>query len=159
MACEFSANAIQTVAPNQSVIFTETPIPCNKGLVIHRDESGTFLLANNIRNNSCNCRNYVTDYIVSFHANIAIPTGGTVEEISLGIAVDGDIDPSSIMCVTPAAVDEYFNVGAEIAVSVPSLCGCSNVSIRNNSTQDILIQNANFVIDYAGIRHKCRCGN
>ena len=158
MACEFSANAVQTISPNQSAIFTETPIPCTRGLVIHRDESGTFLLVNNARNVPCNNRsNYVTDYIINFHANIAIPEGGTVEPIQIAVVIDGDTDPSGIMKIPPTAVEQYFNVGAGVAVSVPAACGCSNVSIRNISAQDILIQNANLLIDYSGVRRICNC--
>jgi hypothetical protein len=155
MAAEYSANALQTVGVNQPVIFTESPVPCNKGLIFHRDESGTFLLANNAQNcNNCGCgcrRIYETRYEVAFHANIAIPTGGTVEEIQLAIAIDGVIDPSSVMRITPAAVEEFGNVGADIIVAVPSLCGCESVSVINSSTQPIEVQNANIVFDYAGV--------
>ena len=47
MACEFSANQTQVVQATAPVIFAESPVPCNEGLVFHRDESGIFLLANN----------------------------------------------------------------------------------------------------------------
>jgi len=158
MAAEYSANALQTVAENQPVIFTESPVPCNKGLIFHRDESGNFLLANNAQNTGCGCncgcrRIYETRYEVSFHANIAVPAdpAGTVEEIQLAIVVDGDTDPSSIMSFTPAAVDEFGNVGATIIVAVPSLCGCENVSVRNISTQPIEVRNANIVFEYEGV--------
>lgn len=156
MAAEFSANALQTVNSNQPVIFTESPVPCTKGLVFHRDESGSFLLANNASNSGnsccCGCRNvYETRYKIAFHANVAIPDGGTVEEIDLALAIDGETDPSSIMRVTPAAVGEFWNVGVEIIVSVPSLCRCSNVSVRNISAQAIEVENANIVIDYIGV--------
>ncbi len=144
MACEFSANALQTVAANGSVIFTETPVPCSKGFVYHRDESGIFRLASNSVNSCCRCN---ADYEVTFHANIAIPTGGTVEAISLAIFVDGEEDPSSTMIITPAAVEEFGNVGSEIIVSVPWICRCGSVSVRNTSTQPILVQNANMTID------------
>ena len=159
MAAEYSANALQNVAANASVIFSESPVPCNRGLIFHRDESGSFLLANNANSgNNCTCgcgcrRIYETRYQVAFHANIAVPgtPAGTVEEIQLALAIDGEIDPSSIMRFTPAAVDEFGNVGADIIVSVPSLCRCSNVSVRNISTQPINVQNANIVFDYAGV--------
>ena len=156
MAAEYSANAIQTVASNAPVIFTESPVPCNRGLVFHRDESGSFLLASNVANNCnyCACgrrRVFSTRYQVAFHCNIAVPTGGTVEEIQLALAIDGEVDPSSIMRFTPAAVEQYGNVGADIIVSVPSLCRCSNVSVRNINTQPINVQNANIVIDYSGV--------
>ncbi len=150
MSAELSANAVQVVPANGSVVFTETPVPCVRGLVYHRDGSGIIRLANRFfRQNINNCWRRNSNYLISFHANIAVPTGGTVEAISLAVAIDGEIDPSSIMTFTPAAVDEYGNVGAEVIVQVPFLCGCSSVSIRNNSTQSINVQNANLVIDIA----------
>ena len=158
MAAEYSANALQVVAANAPVIFTESPVPCNRGLIFHRDESGSFLLASNAGNTGCSCgcgcrRVYGTRYQVAFHANISLPTGGTVEPIALAIAIDGEIDPSSIMQVTVPLVSDTAgdNVGADIIVSVPSLCRCSNVSVRNISTQPINVMNANLVFDYAGV--------
>ncbi len=140
---EYSANAIQTVASNGSVIFNESPVPCRKGFIYHRDASGLFRLASNAINNPCSrCS---AQYQVAFHANIQIPTGGTVEPISLALAIDGEIDPSSEMIITPAAVEELGNVGAEIIVTVPWICRCASVSVRNTSTQAIQVQNANIV--------------
>lgn len=150
MSAEFSSNAAQVVPANSSVIFTESPVPCTRGLVYHRDESGIFRLANRFFRQNVNCgwrRN--SNYEVAFHANIAVPTGGTVEAISLAIAIDGEVDASSIMTITPAAVEEFGNVGADVIVTVPFLCGCSSVSVRNVSTQPITVQNANLIIDQA----------
>lgn len=158
MAAEYSANAIQTVAPGGSVIFTETPVPCNRGLVYHRDDTGLFRLASpSVVSRGyvpcCGCNRVpVANYEVAFHANIQIPEGGTIEEISLALAIDGDVDPSSTMIYVPAAVEEFGNVGADIIVSVPWICRCSSVSVRNASTQDIEVQNANIVFDFSGIR-------
>ena len=159
MAAEYSANAQQTVESNQAVVFPAGPTPCNRGLIFHRAESGNFLLANNApRGCGCGCtcgcgrQIYETIYGVSFHANIAIPEDGEVEEIQLAIAIDGNEDPSSIMRVTPAGTEEFWNVGAEILVAIPSLCGCENVSVRNISTQPIEVQNANLVFTYEGVR-------
>lgn len=155
MAAEFSSNALQSVASNASVIFTESPVPCNKGLVYHRDESGIFRLASpsTIGYRSCFCNGMpMAIYEVGFHANIQIPTGGTVEAISLAITIDGETDPSSIMTITPAATAELGNVGADILVAVPSICKCSSVSVKNVSEQAVEVQNANLVIDYLGIR-------
>ena len=89
--------------------------------------------------------------MVSFHANVAISEGGTVEPISLSVYVDGEEDPSSAMILTPAAAEEFANVGAEILVSVPAICRCSTVSVRNSGGQPVDVQNANLVIDFAGI--------
>ena len=160
MAAEDSANATQKVEAGQSVIFTESPIPCNRGLIFHRDESGVFQLANNAPVSNCNCscncsgcrRIYETLYRVSFHANIAIAEEGDVEPIQIAISIDGEPDPSSIMIATPAAVGDFTNVGSEIIIAVPSLCGCESVSIRNTSPQAIDVQNANITFDYIGTR-------
>lgn len=157
MAAEYSANAAQTVAVGGSVIFTESPVPCGKGLIYHRDESGLFRLASPSSMGACCCadccgRRPSADYGVAFHANIAVPTGGTAEEISLAVFVDGEEDPSSLMAFTPAAVEDLGNVGADIVVSVPCICRCSSVSIRNTSTQAITVQNANIVFDFNGVR-------
>ena len=150
MSAEFSSNAAQVVPANSGVIFTESPVPCTRGLVYHRDESAIFRLANRFFRQNVNCgwrRN--SNYEIAFHANIAVPTGGTVEAISLALAIDGEIDASSIMTITPAAVEEFGNVGADIIVTVPFLCGCSSVSVRNVSTQPITVQNANLIINQA----------
>lgn len=161
MAAEYSANAIQTVEAGLPVIFTESPVPCNRGLVFHRDESGVFQLANNAPdfNNGCSCgcgcncrRVYETLYRVSFHSNIAISEEGEAEPIQLSISIGGDTDPSSTMIATPAAIGDFQNVGAEIIVAVPSLCGCVSISVRNTSTQAIDVQNANLTVDYIGVR-------
>ncbi len=158
MAAEYSANAIQTVAAGGSVIFTESPVPCNKGLIYHRDESGAFRLASPTAmgcgcRRGCCCMDYPTaNYQVAFHANIQIPEDGTVEPISLAIAIDGEVDASSIMTYTPAAVEELGNVGADVIVAVPCICRCSSVSVQNVSTQPIEVVNANIVFDFAGVR-------
>lgn len=155
MACEFSANAVQTVPVGGSLIFTESPVPCSRGLVFHRDDSGLFRLANRFfRQNMCGCGcgcRRGTNYEVAFHANIAVPDGETVpaDGISLTLAVDGELDPSSTMIFVPTAAEVFGNVGADIIVSVPWICGCSNVSVRNTSTIPVDVQNANIVFDLA----------
>lgn len=141
---EYSANAIQTVDPGESIVFTETPSTCPRGFVRHRDGSGSFLLSGWTPRRSCGCRSKSASYLVDFGANIAIPDGGTVEAISVALAIDGSTIPSSQMIVTPAAVEEYFNVSRAIGVDVWSGC-CETVSIVNNGTQPILVQNANVI--------------
>lgn len=145
---EYSANAVQTVNPGETVVFTESPVPCNRGFVRHRDGTGNFLLAG--VTSGCACVKSA-NYLVDFGANIAIPTGGTVGEISLAITIDGATIPSSQMIVTPAAVEEYFNVSRAINVPIWRGC-CESVSIRNTSDQPILVQNANVLFDRPDLR-------
>ena len=152
MAAEYSANAAQVVPANGSVIFTESPVPCRRGLIYHRDDSGLFRLANRFfRQNVMSGWGRNTNYEVAFHANISVPTepAGTVEPISLAIAIDGEVDPSSIMTVTVPLVSDTTgdSVGADIIVTVPCMCSCAGVSVRNVSTQPIVVSNANIVFD------------
>ena len=154
MSAEYSAIIPQTVEANQPVIFTDSPCPCREGLIFKKS-GGVFLLANNApeqNNCPCGCRRiFTTNYEVEVHANIEIPTGGTVEEIRLAIAVDGIIDPASIMSYVPAAVETPGNVGSSIIVSVPSICGCDSIAVVNASTQPITVNNASLVFDYSGV--------
>lgn len=150
MAAEYSANAAQVVPVNGSVIFTETPVPCTMGLVYHRDDTGLFRLANRFfRQNVTQCWRRNSKYEVAFHANISVPEGETVpaEGISIALSVDGDIDPSSTMIFVPTAAETLGNVGADIIVTVPCMCTCSSVSVRNTSTIPITVQNANIIFD------------
>jgi len=157
MAAEYSANALQLIPPSGSAIFTASPVACNRGLVYHRDESGLFRLASpsvitggNLRRCCCS-RMPTANYVVAFSGNISVPTGGTAEEIRLALAIDGEIDPSSIMAFTPAAVDTADNVSTQIVVPVPWICRCASVSVRNVSTQAIQLENANILFNYDGI--------
>jgi len=144
---EWSANNLQTVNPGESVIFTNNPVPCTRGFVQHRDETGNFLLSgwvpNNMRRCCCN-RTRSANYLVEFGANIAVPTGETVGEISLAITIDGSTIPSSQMIVTPAAVEEYFNVSCAVNAQIWQGC-CETVTVRNTSDIPILVQNANII--------------
>ena len=83
---------------------------------------------------------------VTFGGNIAIPTGGTVEEISLAIAINGEAVGPATMIETPAAVTEFSNVSSSVYLDVPSGC-CTQVSVKNLSTQTIGVQNANLIIE------------
>lgn len=135
---EFTAVALQTVPENQSVYFTDTAI-CGNNSIVHRDGSGLVTL----RGITCQCR---ARFRVMFGANIAIPEDGTVEAISLAIAIGGEPIQSATMIETPAATENFSNVSAAIFIDVPAGC-CSQVSVRNISTQAINIQNANLIVE------------
>lgn len=144
---EYTANAIQVVAPGESIVFTNATIPCERGFVRHRDDTGSFLLSGWLPYQcGCGCRrnNKSANYLVDFGANIAIDTGGTVEPISVAFSVDGSTVNGSTMIVTPAAVEEFFNVSRAINVPVWNGC-CETLSIRNLSSQPIQVQNANIL--------------
>ena len=135
---ELTANAIQTVNANQNVLFTDVPI-CGNCSITHRAGSGLVTLRG--VTNQCRAR-----FKVTFGGNIAIPTGGTVEAISLAISLDGEAVGPTIMIVTPAAVEQFWNVYGAIFVEVPKGC-CYSLSVQNISTQPIEVQNANLIVE------------
>ena len=135
---EIIANALQTVPANQNVYFTDTVV-CGNCAITHRDDSGLVTLRG--LTNQCRAR-----FRVTFGGNIALPTGGTVGPISLAIAIDGEAVRATTMTVTPAAVEEFFNVFSSVFVDVPRGC-CVTISVKNITTDDIEVQNANLIVD------------
>lgn len=147
MACEYLANAVQSVAVNAPIIFSAS-IPCTKGYVYHEDETGVFILRG-ITNGQC----YAT-YQVTFNGNIAIPTGGAVTPIGVAITVSGEPRLTSRAIITPAAVEEYGNVTSTAIIKVPKGC-CFSLSVDYVQATDdptvtptalIEVQNANLTV-------------
>ena len=135
---EIIANALQIVLANQNVYFTDTVVDGNCTM-FHRDDSGLVTLRG--VTNQCRAR-----FKVSFGANVAIPTGGTVGPISLAISINGEPVNATTMTVTPAAVEEFFNVFSAVYVDVPRDC-CITISVRNISDGSIDVQNANLIVE------------
>lgn len=135
---EIIANELQTVLAGANVQFTDTVVP-GKACTMHRPGSGLVSL----RGLTDQCR---ARYKISFGGNIAVPTGGAVGAISLAIAIDGEAIASTTMTVTPAAVEEFFNVFGAVYLDIPRGC-CSQISVRNVNTQSIEVQNANLIIE------------
>lgn len=152
---EYAYNPVQTVEPNQNVIL-DTVIPCNKGYVYHRNQSGIVILRGIVNcPTSCFAR-----YQVAFNGNIAIPDGGTVGPISVALAIDGEPIQTSRAIVTPAATaddpptaNNFFNVTSTAIITVPKGC-CFSVAVENTSSPaapggtapEILVQNANLTV-------------
>jgi hypothetical protein len=135
---EIIANALQTVGANQNVYFTDEVIGGNCAIT-HRNDSGLVNLKG--LTNQCRAR-----YKVTFGGNIAVPTGGTVGAISLALAIDGEAVPATTMTVTPAAVEEFWNVFSAIFIDVPRGC-CTTISVQNINTQSVEVQNANLIVE------------
>lgn len=135
---EIIANALQTVAANQNVYFTDDVIGGSM-TISHRSNSGLI----NIRGITNQCR---ARFRIYFGGNIAIPTGGTVGPITLAIALDGEAVPSTSMIVTPAAVEQFFNISSSIFVEVPRGC-CATISVKNIGDDAIVVENANLIVE------------
>lgn len=143
---EFISIPEQTVPYNQATALTARR-PCNKGYVLHREGAGIITLRG-IVNNPCAP---AARYEVAYQANIAVPTGGTVGEISLAVAIQGEADGASLGASTPAAVEQFNSVSGSTQVDVPRGC-CFTIALENTSdtAEPILVRNANVVVTRIG---------
>ncbi len=130
--------APQTVAAGASAVFNDVVV-CGNSCIGHRAGSGLVTLRGLTQ--QCKAR-----YRVSFGANIAIPTGGTVGPISLALAIDGEAQGSATAIVTPAAVENFFNVSGDIYILVDRGC-CVNVSVKNPGAEAITVSNLNLIAE------------
>lgn len=135
---EITANAIQTVQPKTNVEFTSTAVSGNCS-ILHREGSGLVSL----RGLTQQCR---ARFRVTFGANVALPATATVDPITLAIAINGEPVTVTSMIVTPAAVEEFFNVSRSLNIDVAAGC-CAQISIENIGTTDVDVQNANLIVE------------
>lgn len=134
---QYVANAIQTVAIGQNVLFTDTPV-CGNCNIMHREGSGIVTL----RSPEKQCARFLVD----FSGNITVAEDGTVGAISVAIAVSGEPLQSTNMIVTPAAIGDYFNVSSQAYINVPCGC-CVTIAVENTSAETAIdVQNANLTV-------------
>nr|DAK78991.1 MAG TPA: hypothetical protein [Caudoviricetes sp.] len=136
---EFTSVATQTVAVGQNLPLTETAAKA-PACIVHRAGSGLVTLRG-LTSGQCRAR-----FKVSFGGNVAIPTGGTVGPVSVALAVGGESLTSATAIVTPAAVENYFNVFAAAFIEVPRGC-CVTVAVKNTSAQAVSIANSNLIVE------------
>ena len=135
---EYVNNSIVTVASNQSVPLYATAVS-GKACIVHREGSSQITLRGITNQNRALFR-------VSYGGNIAIPTGGTVEAITAALAINVEPLTSATATVTPAAVENYFNIYVSAQVCVPKGC-CLTVAMENTSTQAVNFANSNLTVE------------
>lgn len=135
---EYVTAGIVTVPAGQNVPMVSTAA-CGKPCIVHRQGAGIVTLRGITNQNRALFR-------VSFGGNIAIPTGGTVEAITAALAINGEPLTSATATVTPAAVENYFNIYVSAQVCVPKGC-CLTVAMENTSTQAVNFANSNLTVE------------
>lgn len=136
---EFTSVTTQTVAVGQNLPLTETAAKA-PACIVHRAGSGLVTLRG-LTSGQCRAR-----FKVSFGGNIAIPTGGAVGPVSVALSVGGEALNSATAIVTPAAVENYFNVFVAAFIEVPRGC-CLTVAVKNTGTQAVNIANSNLIVE------------
>ena len=137
---EYSYPLVQTVAEDENIIFLDGDRCCKKGYITHRSGSGVFRLKG--AGNACK-----TVYRVTFNANIAVATDGTVGAISVALQEDGETLQNAVATVVPAAIGDAFNVALTTFIIIPCGC-CVTVSVENISDGTAIdVTNANIIFE------------
>ena len=131
---EFSNSSIALVPAGQNVPLTETAVN-SKPCIVHRQGAGVVTLRGLTNQNRALFR-------VSYGGN----TGGTVEAITAALAINGEPLTSATATVTPAAVENYFNIYVSAQVCVPKGC-CLTVAMENTSNQAVNFANSNLTVE------------
>lgn len=118
----------QNVSLNGTIPFDIVSIPCNKGDVIPVT-TGVLTLRGNTSNRFAR-------YLVTIQGNVAIPEGGAVTPIAVGITIGGVLVPDSVAIITPAAAEQYNHVNVSIPVTVPCGCCLSVSGVYADGTED-----------------------
>ena len=118
----------ETVALNNTIPFNGVSIPCNKGCVVP--------LASGVLTLKGNTTNRFARYNVTVQGNIAIPEGGDITPIAVGISVNGSVIPESVAIVTPAAAEEYTHINTSVPITVPCGCCVSVSAVYVDGTED-----------------------
>lgn len=124
----YLTSADQNVTLNGTFPFDVVSIPCNNGNVIPLT-TGVLSLRGRTSNKFAR-------YLVTVQGNVAIPTGGAVTPLAVGITINGIVIPESVAIVTPAAVGDYWHVNTSIPITVPSGCCVSVSAAYVDATED-----------------------
>ena len=135
---EIIANAVQTVAANQNVYFTDS-ITSGSYSIQHRASIGLVTLIGTT--NQCRAR-----FKVTFGGNIGLPADGAAGPISLAIAINGEAIQSTTMIETPTAVSTFSNVFSALFVDVPRGTALT-LSVKNIGDVPINVENANLIVE------------
>ena len=136
---EITATALQTVAPNGVVVFNDVTAAGSPS-ILHRGGSGLVSLRG--LTNQWRAR-----FVVNCSMNVALPADATATEpINVSIALNGEPLTSTTMISTPAAVDEYNNIGKSLFLDIAAGC-CAQCSVENTGTTEINVANANLIIE------------
>jgi hypothetical protein len=135
---EYSNIPLQTVAENSNILFLDGDKACKKGYIQHRSGAGVFRL----KGASNGCR---AIYKVSFQANVAVATGGTVGPVSVALQEDGETLGNAIATV-PGVIGEFNHISISTLIAVPCGC-CVSISFENVSATAIDVTNANVIFE------------
>ena len=132
---ELTSSGIQTVAAGQNVPLISTAA-CGKPCIVHREGSGLVTL----RGLTQQCK---AKFRVSFGANIAVPTGGTVGAITDALAMGAIVENYS----SKESAVLAFNAGADILLMPYDYAAAFNGILSAVQTGEISLDRLNESVE------------
>lgn len=127
-------NTEQTVAANQNVLFSTNRLKTGCGI---RHDAGSGL----VRINKGGL------YHVVFNGNVVATAASTTATVA--IEIDGEPVNSATAIDTLSAVGNTASMSIDTIICVPNNC-CTNISVGNESTVSLTIQNASLIVERIG---------
>lgn len=133
MVAEYTLTTPTAVAEGNTVPYNNTV--CSGGCCIrHRQGSGIV----DIRGGNC-CR--PVKYRVSFHGVVS----GVQGAIQLGMFLDGELLPETLMAVVPGGTTALWSVDTDTVIC--SECSCSAVSVRVIEGDPVTVNTASIIVE------------
>lgn len=129
---EYALRTPAPVAVGAAIPF-DTTIVRGGCQIRHRNGSGIV----RIRGGNC-CRPYL--YHIMFNGTVT----GVAAAITLGIYVDGELLPETLMAVVPAAAADVISVSANTEILAD--CPCENISVRVIGGNPVTVNTASLII-------------
>lgn len=143
---EFTFSGEQEVQYGQPALLNNTSCGCNKGYITHMNGFGGITVKGVVNNPYSNFARYKIEYA----ADIALAEGATVGEISLALALNGEVITDTISSATPVAVGDFWHVGGFKTLDIPKGC-CPMISIENASPSAGTTPNPSITVRYLNV--------
>lgn len=128
---EYILTTPTAVPVGSAVPYTETVV---KGCCNIRHRAGSGIVT--VKGHDCGTR-----YRAAFHGNVT----GVAGAVQLGLYLDGELLPESIMSVVPAAADDVLSVDA--VTLIPGCCETHSLSVRVITGDTVTVNTAALIVD------------
>lgn len=130
---QFTLNTPTPVAVGNAIPYTDNPVPggCS---IRHRKGSGNVKVKGGIP-----CR--PVKYIVNFHGTVTGVTGF----VELGIFLDGELLPETVMYVVEPTPTNVLSVDSSTEILAD--CACQTISVRNIAGTGLTVNTASLIVE------------
>lgn len=135
---ELITTQVQTVEPNSSVLYQAATSSGNQSILWRIGSSIITLRGVGVQARA--------RFRISAHLNVALSADAAVEPIEVAFAINGEAISTTRMVSTPAAAEEFNNVGTSSFIDVPTGC-CTEITLKNIGGTNIDVENVTVTVE------------